>query len=202
MATPATSPAPPTASKPTTTTTPGQFVSGSDVADDTFTAICSYDGSTAAGPNVADNPFHYLGQYQYGVDMLLGYRWYFPGWGRFLTPDPTGQEANSYAYAKNDPINNSDPTGSCSLADLGSNLGGQLGGYIAAGVTAAACASTAGLGCLIAGVVGGAALGAAIGGGKGNDIRDGFIDGAVSGATKGLGGGTLGKAFRYFKGAR
>ncbi|MGW7538602.1 RHS repeat-associated core domain-containing protein [Amycolatopsis sp. NPDC054798] len=168
-----------------------------------------YGGSTATGPNGGDNPFHYLGQYQYGVDMLLGYRWYFPGWGRFLTPDPTGQEANHYAYAQNDPINNSDPTGAYSLANLGSNLGGQLGGYIAAGVTAAACASTAGLGCLVAGVVGGAmlgaafgGLGAAIGGGKGNDIRDGLIDGAISGATKGFGGGALGKAFRYFKGAR
>ncbi|MGW7531021.1 RHS repeat-associated core domain-containing protein [Amycolatopsis sp. NPDC054798] len=68
-----------------------------------------YGGNTATGPNAADNPFHYLGQYQYGVDMLLGYRWYFPGWGRFLTPDPTGQEANHYAYAQNDPGNNSDP---------------------------------------------------------------------------------------------
>ncbi|MFB9931846.1 RHS repeat-associated core domain-containing protein [Amycolatopsis halotolerans] len=70
-----------------------------------------YGGNTATGPNAADNPIHYVGQYQYGVDMLLGYRWYFPGWGRFLTPDPTGQETNHYAYAQDDPINNSDPTG-------------------------------------------------------------------------------------------
>ncbi|WP_329060555.1 RHS repeat-associated core domain-containing protein [Amycolatopsis sp. NBC_01480] len=68
-----------------------------------------YGGSTATGPSAGDNPFHYLGQYQYGVDMLLGYRWYFPGWGRFTTPDPTGQEACHYAYAQDDPISHSDP---------------------------------------------------------------------------------------------
>ncbi|MGW7533307.1 RHS repeat-associated core domain-containing protein [Amycolatopsis sp. NPDC054798] len=87
-----------------------------------------YGGTTATGPNAADNPFHYLGHYQYGVDLLLGYRWYFPGWGRFLTPDPTGQETNHYAYAHNDPINNADPTGGLSLghALAGALIGGAV----------------------------------------------------------------------------
>jgi RHS repeat-associated protein len=84
-----------------------------------------YGGNTATGTAAGDNPFHYLGQYQYGAEMLLGYRWYFPGWGRFLTPDPTGQETNHYAYAKNDPINSSDPQGSA--AALNSCAGAIVG---------------------------------------------------------------------------
>ncbi|WP_329060553.1 RHS repeat-associated core domain-containing protein [Amycolatopsis sp. NBC_01480] len=128
-----------------------------------------YGGSTATGPSAGDNPFHYLGQYQYGVDMLLGYRWYFPGWGRFTTPDPTGQEANHYAYAKDDPINRSDPTGAsaalnaCSGAILGVVL---LGAALTGGVVGLAAAfiaeDTLGVGLSLVGLAGAGAGGLTI----------------------------------------
>jgi RHS repeat-associated protein len=46
-----------------------------------------------------------------------------PGTGRFITPDPAGDGSNWYAYAGGDPINNTDPTGLCSIngVELGQN---------------------------------------------------------------------------------
>ena len=45
--------------------------------------------------------------------MLLGYRFYSPDTGRFLTRDPTGYEGglNLYAYCRNNPVMNADPMG-------------------------------------------------------------------------------------------
>jgi RHS repeat-associated protein len=45
--------------------------------------------------------------------VFLRNRWYDPSTGTFLTPDPMGyhDSSNLYAFAKNDPVNNSDPTG-------------------------------------------------------------------------------------------
>lgn len=42
-------------------------------------------------------------------------RWYDPGTGSFLTPDPLGyiDSSNLYAFAGGDPVNFSDPTGEC-----------------------------------------------------------------------------------------
>ncbi|MFI6050718.1 polymorphic toxin-type HINT domain-containing protein [Streptomyces violascens] len=49
---------------------------------------------------------------------LLGAREYDPKTARFISPDPVllagdPQQWNAYAYAKNSPVNNSDPTGLC-----------------------------------------------------------------------------------------
>jgi len=43
--------------------------------------------------------------------LKLGARYYNPTTGRFTQPDPSGQEANNYAYAGGDPINHTDPSG-------------------------------------------------------------------------------------------
>ncbi|HEX7708965.1 MAG TPA: Ig-like domain-containing protein [Thermoanaerobaculia bacterium] len=42
-------------------------------------------------------------------------RWYDPGTGSFLTPDPMGylDSSNLYSFGAGDPVNNSDPTGKC-----------------------------------------------------------------------------------------
>ncbi|MFE3170045.1 RHS repeat-associated core domain-containing protein [Amycolatopsis sp. NPDC059235] len=160
-----------------------------------------YGGATATGPNAGDNPFHYLGQYQYGVDMLLGYRWYFPGWGRFLTPDPTGQETNHYAYAQNDPVNHSDPTGSSIFSTQLATIFGYAGAAIGGALVLASCPVTAGLGCaagaaVLGGLVGGAgaALGSKLGGSNSKDISADGLGGVTSGLLPGVGG--IYKAFR------
>ncbi|MBW3670192.1 MAG: RHS repeat-associated core domain-containing protein, partial [Acidobacteria bacterium] len=45
--------------------------------------------------------------------VYLRARWYDPGTGTFLTPDPLGyrDSSNLYAYAAGDPVNRHDPTG-------------------------------------------------------------------------------------------
>jgi RHS repeat-associated protein len=88
---------------------------GALVATSTYTP---YGGANATGPG-AGNPFRYLGNYtlQSGLG-LFGLRYYNHQWGRFTSPDPTGQERNAYAYAQSDPINSMDPTGDFSLSGL------------------------------------------------------------------------------------
>jgi RHS repeat-associated protein len=43
--------------------------------------------------------------------QLKGARWYSPGTGRFVSVDPIQDGTNWYAFAGNDPVNQSDPTG-------------------------------------------------------------------------------------------
>jgi uncharacterized protein RhaS with RHS repeats len=48
----------------------------------------------------------------------MGHRYYDPQLGRFIQPDPSGQEANPYLYAEGGPVNRIDPNGTdaCSNA--------------------------------------------------------------------------------------
>ena len=60
-----------------------------------------------------DNIFRYAGA-QYDIETGLykmGHRYYDPSTGRFTQPDPSGAENNQFAYAANNPINYTDPTG-------------------------------------------------------------------------------------------
>ena len=59
------------------------------------------------------NPWRYTGGWtdtQTGL-IKFGARYYNPTLGRFTQRDPSGQETNSYAYAGDNPISNSDPSG-------------------------------------------------------------------------------------------
>ncbi|MGK5497426.1 RHS repeat-associated core domain-containing protein [Streptomyces sp. URMC 125] len=51
----------------------------------------------------------------------MGARSHDPHPGRFTRPDPSGREANPYAYAVGDPVNRTDPTGTLSL-----DIGGEV----------------------------------------------------------------------------
>jgi len=57
--------------------------------------------------------------------LLLGARWYCPGIGRFLSPDPLVSDAydalawNAYAYCHDNPVSMHDPTGEQALKVLG-----------------------------------------------------------------------------------
>jgi RHS repeat-associated protein len=55
-------------------------------------------------------------------------RTYSPTWGRFLQTDPIGYAAGSnlYAYVNNDPLNNTDPDGTCGTLCTGA-VGAALG---------------------------------------------------------------------------
>ncbi len=77
--------------------------------------------STSTNSAVVANNLRYIGGYQESANIYkLGARYYDAALGRFTQVDPSGQEANPYAYAACDPINNSDPTGlSCAGAIFG-----------------------------------------------------------------------------------
>jgi RHS repeat-associated protein len=95
--------------------------SGNQAATYTYSP---YGATTATGPAAAANPLRWLGQFQLqNGAYLLGYRYYNPGYERFTAPDPTGQEANPYAYANGDPVNHTDPTGASAGEVLGIGLG-------------------------------------------------------------------------------
>jgi RHS repeat-associated protein len=67
------------------------------------------------GPAGSANRLRWLGSYQLASSQYLtGYRHYSPVYARFTQPDPTGQEANPYAYGQGDPVNRTDPTGAVS----------------------------------------------------------------------------------------
>ncbi|MEV7045230.1 RHS repeat-associated core domain-containing protein [Amycolatopsis sp. NPDC051061] len=71
--------------------------------------------TSITGPAGSANRLRWLGSYQLASSQYLtGYRHYSPVYARFTQPDPTGQEANPYAYGQGDPVNRTDPTGTVS----------------------------------------------------------------------------------------
>ena len=72
------------------------------------------------------------------VQVKAGHRYYSPDLGRWTQPDPSGLEANPYAYVNCNPTNSIDPSGldgfpfglglqNCAAFGL---YGGVLGGWV------------------------------------------------------------------------
>ncbi|MFJ1765352.1 RHS repeat-associated core domain-containing protein [Amycolatopsis sp. NPDC088138] len=94
---------------------------GAVTASYTYTAYGFNTGVT--GPAADANRLRWIGSYQLSSsEYLTGYRHYNPAYARFTQPDPTGQEANTYAYGAGDPVNNSDPNGDSVLGGIGKLL--------------------------------------------------------------------------------
>jgi len=80
-------------------------------------------------------PFRYGGASGCQTDadtglVLMGHRYYDSRIGRFLTQDPAGDGGNWYAYAGNDPVDNTDPSGLDDIpTDLQQFTSGQPTGY-------------------------------------------------------------------------
>jgi RHS repeat-associated protein len=89
----------------------------------------------------SNNTLFYTGR-ELDQDSGLYYyraRYYDPSTGRFLTEDPKGFAAgiNFYVYAKNNPINFSDPTGLIRWEQLGNATLGIFGNALGLGVSSA-----------------------------------------------------------------
>src|SRR5581483_8646764 len=99
-------------------------------------------GSWTSTVGKLGSPFGYGGQAGYYTDsetglVLLGWRYYDPGTGRFLTRDPIGSAGglNLYRYVGNSPTNFLDPSGLFSEQDLG-NFSAGFGDALSFGLTA------------------------------------------------------------------
>ncbi|MBI4606472.1 MAG: hypothetical protein HY721_31290, partial [Planctomycetes bacterium] len=120
--------------------------------------------------------------------MYAGARYYDPGTGRFLSPDPTGPwndalaYGNSYAYGAGNPMAFRDDgyAANLILGAIGAVVGGVIG-FIAGGWEGAAVGAATGF---IGGVTFGASL-AVTGTGLGGVALAGGISGAAAGAASG-----------------
>ncbi len=72
-----------------------------------------YGVTTETTSSALVNPWRYTGQFQDVVTGLykMGARYYQPDLGRWTQPDPSGPDANAYAYVGGDPVNFLDPSG-------------------------------------------------------------------------------------------
>jgi RHS repeat-associated protein len=85
-----------------------------------------YGARFAAGPADAADPLRFAGARRQDATglVVMGWRHYDPSLGRFLEPDPVvaavldPQALNRYAYARDNPLNFSDPDGRSPLAVL------------------------------------------------------------------------------------
>jgi RHS repeat-associated protein len=112
----------------TSTTTAG----GTAVAAYSYTpygAVATITDPAGGDLTVANaNPFRFTGAYQDANTKLLhlGARWYDPNTGRFTQPDPSGGSGNAYAYAGDDPIDFTDPSGDVKIPLFKIYLGPDL----------------------------------------------------------------------------
>lgn len=114
----------------------------------------SWGNTTATGAQAGANPWQYAGGYKDAATghTKFGARYYDAGLGRFTQPDPSGLEANRYAYAGCNPINSTDPTGLAT--DWQGVVAGALGAVVGSISTGLISAATGGAATPIAVVVG------------------------------------------------
>ncbi|MEU9654245.1 FG-GAP-like repeat-containing protein [Streptomyces sp. NPDC048110] len=118
------------------------------VYDSTGKKTHTYDysdwGATAGEPVGSDgqaSAFGYTGQYKDPTltgRLHLRERSYDPSNQRFTSPDPEpaandSPNPSSYAYANNDPVNQSDPSGRCPLC-ISSGIGALVGAAVESGI--------------------------------------------------------------------
>ncbi|MCU1497997.1 MAG: hypothetical protein JWM47_1950 [Acidimicrobiales bacterium] len=86
-------------------------------------------GRTTVALGGIDQPFRWNSEYAINdYDYKIGARYYDASLGRWTQRDPSAQDPNPYAYANNDPIDNTDPSG-LGWCPLGKNDdGGCRGG--------------------------------------------------------------------------
>jgi RHS repeat-associated protein len=146
-----------------------------------------YGEARATGTNAAvtGNPLRYIGEHHDGNGIYkLGARYYDTTLGRFTQTDPSGQEANPYAYAACNSVNYSDPSGH--LYEDGWNYGQSAAVGLASGIASAA------VGCVTTGLIGGVPT---AGAGFGPGCVVGGSVGFISGALSGFAGDAVSQAF-------
>ena len=128
--------------------------------------------STSGGAGTSQNPFLFKGGIQDRATgwILFGNRWYSTTAGRWTQQDTLDApidpgNANRYAYAGADPINQSDPLGRCTYAEfLGvTSAAGAIGGLVGGGVGAVVGTFAGGPGGALAGIAWGGLLGGEVG---------------------------------------
>ncbi|WDH22903.1 RHS repeat-associated core domain-containing protein [Pseudomonas chlororaphis] len=97
-----------------------------------FTTQYTYDpyGQTSSSGSASANSQQYTGRENDGTGVYYyRARYFLPGFGRFLSGDPTGLAGgiNPYAYVAGNPISNTDPQGEFLVGLVGAGVGAAVG---------------------------------------------------------------------------